>query len=69
MSGYTEPAIKLRKMIVAAIDDEKITPQEREDILMLAQEDGVVDNQEQALLKQLHDMIHNGSVKLVRGAV
>ena len=64
MSNISEPANKLRQMIAAAIEDEKITPQERDDIMNLAAEDGVVDAQEQALLAQLQEMIHSGAVRL-----
>jgi uncharacterized membrane protein YebE (DUF533 family) len=66
MVNITEPASNLREMINEAIDDGVITPTEREQIMMLAAEDGVVDAQEQALLNQLQEMIHNGTVKLAR---
>jgi len=66
MKTASQSAIKLHEMIVAAIADEKLTPDEREQIMMLADEDGVIDEQEQALLNQLQEMIQNGSVKLVK---
>ncbi|GAV21471.1 hypothetical protein MMIC_P2461 [Mariprofundus micogutta] len=65
MVDLTGPANNLSEIIKAAINDEKITPQEREQIMMLADEDGIVDAQEAALLRQLQEMINNGTVKLV----
>ena len=59
-------AIKLKAMIDEAIADEKITPDEREQIMMLADEDGMIDAQEKALLAQLQDMIQSGAVKVVQ---
>ncbi|PCI00016.1 MAG: hypothetical protein COB79_06305 [Zetaproteobacteria bacterium] len=58
-------ATKLKVMIDEAIADEKITPDEREQIMMLADADGFIDNQERALLAQLQDMIQSGAVKVV----
>ena len=66
MTEPSKSAEKLQEMIKKAIEDEKITPQEREQIMMLADEDGVIDSQERALLSQLQDMIENGTVKLVK---
>jgi len=43
MPDITGPAIKLREMIKVVIGDEKFTLQEREGIMVLAAEDGVVD--------------------------
>ncbi len=68
MLESSEPGIKLRAMIKSAIDDERITPDEREQIMMLADEDGIIDKQEQALLAQLQDMIQNGTVKMVQSS-
>ena len=68
MLESSEPGIKLRAMIKSAIDDERITPDEREQIMMLADEDGIIDKQEQALLVQLQDMIQNGTVKMVQSS-
>ena len=68
MLESSEPGIKLRAMIKSAIHDEKITPDEREQIMMLADEDGIIDRQEQALLAELQDMIQNGTVKMVQSS-
>ena len=51
-------------MIDEAIADEVITPEECEQIMMLADEDGIIDAQEKALLAQLQDMIQSGAVKM-----
>lgn len=53
-------------MIKTAIHDEKITPWEREQIMMLADEDGIIDSHEKALLGQLQDMIQSGAIKLMK---
>ncbi|MDQ6981315.1 MAG: hypothetical protein Q9M46_07545 [Ghiorsea sp.] len=65
MSITSSSATKLKAMIDEAISDEKITPDEREQIMMLADEDGMIDNQERALLAQLQDMIQSGAIKVV----
>jgi len=65
MSVTSSSATKLKAMIDEAISDEKITPVEREQIMMLADEDGIIDNQERALLTQLQDMIQSGAIKVI----
>ncbi|MDQ7057709.1 MAG: hypothetical protein Q9N62_04460 [Ghiorsea sp.] len=65
MSVTSSSATKLKAMIDEAISDEKITPDEREQIMMLADEDGMIDNQERALLAQLQDMIQSGAIKVM----
>ncbi|MCF6247333.1 MAG: hypothetical protein L3J69_08225 [Desulfobacula sp.] len=65
MSVVSSSATKLKAMIDEAIADEKITPEEREQIMMLADEDGMIDNQERALLAQLQDMIQSGAIKVM----
>ncbi len=66
MTNPSSSAIQLKKMIDDAITDEEITPEEREKIMMLADEDGIIDNEERALLAQLQEMIQSGAVKLIR---
>ncbi len=61
----SDGASKLREMIEKAIQDQKITREEFDMIIHLATEDGHIDQQEQALLAELQDMIEN---KLVRFA-
>ena len=53
---------KLAEMIKKAIDDGKLTNSEYEQILALAQADGVIDRQEKRLLTQLQEMLTNKSV-------
>ena len=65
MDKASQAAEKLYEMIKKAIDDQQITPTEREKIMMLADEDGIIDAQERRLLAELQDMIENGTVKLV----
>ncbi len=63
----SEPGIRLAKLINKAIDDLELSNSEYEEILALANEDGVIDEQERALLKQLQDMLTNGTIKRVPG--
>jgi hypothetical protein len=63
--ALSEHAARLKKMINQAIEDHRLTRKEYEDIIHLANEDGVIDHQEQALLSQLQDMISDKSVKIV----
>lgn len=58
-------AEKLKKMIQKAIEDHRITNAEYEDILMLANEDGIIDPRERALLATLQEMIAEKTVKRV----
>jgi hypothetical protein len=55
----------LRKVIEKAMEDHKITKAEYEMIIHQATEDGNVDRQEQALLRELQDMIADKSIKIV----
>jgi uncharacterized membrane protein YebE (DUF533 family) len=65
MQNVSQSSVELNAMIKAAIEDEKISVEEREKILMLADADGIIDAHERALLNQLQAMIQNGSVELV----
>lgn len=58
-------ARNLRKVIEKAMEDHKITKAEYEMIIHEATEDGHIDRQEQALLKELQDMIADKSIKIV----
>ncbi|MBN2814433.1 MAG: hypothetical protein JXQ80_10175 [Bacteroidales bacterium] len=55
----------LRHVIEKAMEDHYITKAEYEMIIHQATEDGHIDRQEQALLKELQDMIADRSVKIV----
>jgi hypothetical protein len=56
-------SLKLKELIIKAIEDHVITRDEYDQIIHLASEDGVIDRQEQILLEQLQDMIENKFVK------
>jgi hypothetical protein len=58
---------KLSDLIKGAIEDCQVTASEYNEILALAAEDGHIDAQEQQLLKQLNDLIANGTVKRIPG--
>lgn len=55
----------LREMIEKAIQDEKITTTEYDLIMKQAHADGIIDNEEKALLGALHEMIADKTVKRV----
>ncbi len=65
--GAGETGAKLNEMIKKAIRDCEVTTTEYNEILALADADGVIDSQEQNLLKQLQNLIDNGTVKRVPG--
>ncbi|MBT3312333.1 MAG: hypothetical protein HN737_10810 [Desulfobacterales bacterium] len=62
-----ETGRKMGDMIKKAIADCELTSSEYDEILALAYEDGKIDSQEQALLKQLQDLLANQTVKRVPG--
>lgn len=64
--GVTAESQKLREVILKAIDDHVITRDEYDTIINTATADGVIDIQEQALLRELQSMIEDGSVKFVK---
>ncbi len=60
-----DEASKLREIMERAIADLKITTTEYEAIMNQADADGVIDNEERALLKQLNEMISNKTIERV----
>ncbi len=58
----SESGERLRKVINKAIEDHIITPEEYDEIIRISTEDGYIDEQERALLKQLQQMIENKEV-------
>lgn len=64
--ALSESSERLRKKILKAIEDHVITPDEYDQIIMIATEDGVIDAQEQALLSELQNMIEDGSVRFAK---
>ena len=55
----------LRKIIEKGMEDHMITKAEYDMIIHQATEDGNIDRQEQALLRELQEMISDKSIKLV----
>ncbi|RQW89764.1 MAG: hypothetical protein EHM79_02505 [Geobacter sp.] len=58
-------AQKLAEKINKAIEDHVLTNAEYEEILQIADEDGIIDPEERALLGQLKEMIVDKTVKRV----
>lgn len=58
---------KLAEMIKKAIRDCELTTSEHDQILAIADRDGVIDSQEKNLLRQLQDLIANGTIKKIPG--
>ena len=61
----SESSIRLREMIEKAIADQKISRDDYDKIINIATEDGYIDRHEQALLRQLQQMIEDRLVKFV----
>jgi hypothetical protein len=53
----------LRQVIIKAIEDQVITPEEYDEIIHISLEDGHIDHQEKALLSELQKMIENKEIK------
>ncbi len=62
----SESGERLRLMINKAIEDHIITPEEYDEIIHIATEDGYIDPQERALLAELQDMLENKVVKFAK---
>jgi tellurite resistance protein len=58
----SESAQKLRAAIDKAVEDGYITREEYDRIITLAAQDGEIDSQEQALLKEFHQMIYDKDI-------
>ncbi|OGW35057.1 MAG: hypothetical protein A2010_18275 [Nitrospirae bacterium GWD2_57_9] len=67
MDKPSKSASGLKELINHAISDLEITPDEFNQIMNHAHEDGHLDKEEKVLLAQFHDMINNGTIKRVRG--
>ncbi len=63
----TKESEKLAELIKKASAKCEVTPSEYNAILAQADEDKVLDSDEKVLLKQLHEMIANGTIERVRG--
>jgi hypothetical protein len=62
---HSKSAETLSQLIKKAIDDHRITNAEYDEILSIADEDGIIDPQEKRLLAELQNMIADKSVKRV----
>ena len=62
----TKKGQKLADVIKKAIEDSVITMAEYEEIQSVASEDGILDKHEEALLRELNDMIANRTLTLKR---
>ena len=62
----TKSGLELRDVIEKAIKDHVITNSEYEEIMRLADKDGMVDDHEQRLLGQFQGLLENGTVKRVK---
>lgn len=58
----SKSAQRLKELIEKAIDDGKVTNKEYDEILALADEDGIIDHEERSLLSQLQNMLADKSV-------
>jgi uncharacterized membrane protein YebE (DUF533 family) len=63
MMEASKSAGKLRQLIEKAIEDQKITHEEYDQIIHIATEDGHIDSQERALLSTLQDLIESKMIK------
>ena len=63
----TKSGIELKDVIEKAIKDCVITNTEYEEIMKMANKDGIIDAHEQRLLSQLQWMLQNGTLKRVKG--
>jgi hypothetical protein len=62
----TRSGLELKAVIEKAIQDHVITNSEYDEIMKLANKDGMIDDHEQRLLGQLQEMLSNGTVKRTR---
>ena len=53
----------LRELINIAITNEVITRDEYDNIIHIASEDGHIDKQEEVLLREFHQMIHDKDIR------
>ena len=63
----SKSGIELRIVIEKAIKDHVITNSEYEEIMRVANKDGIVSDHEQSLLSQLQGLLENGTLKRVKG--
>lgn len=66
MKKPSSSATSLKELINHAISDLEITPNEYQQIMDYAHDDGHIDKEEQSLLAHFHAMLSNGTIKRVR---
>jgi hypothetical protein len=59
--------MELRIVIENAIKDHVITNSQYEEIMRVANKDGIIDDHEQRLLSQLQGFLENGTLKRING--
>ena len=67
MKNVSKSATKLNELIKHIIDDLEVTPEEYQQVMDCAHEDGHIDKEEEVLLAQFQAMISNGTIKRVKG--
>ncbi len=65
MKKPSDSAEKLAGMIKKAMKDERLSTKEYNQIMAVADADGILDNQEKRLLAELQEMLANGTIKRV----
>jgi rubrerythrin len=63
----TKSGLELKEVIEKAMKDHVITNNEYEEIMKVASNDGIVDDHEQRLLKQLQELLENGTLRRASG--
>ena len=63
----SKSGIELRDVIEKAMRDYVITNSEYEEIMKLAEKDGMIDDHERRLLSQLQALLENGTLKRSKG--
>ena len=62
----TKSGLELKDLIEKAINNCVITNSEYEEIMKMANKDGVIDDHERRLLSQLQGLLGNGTLKRVK---
>jgi len=63
----SKSGLELKEVIEKAMKDHVITNSEYDEIMKVANKDGMVDDHEQRLLSQLQGLLENGTVDRVKG--
>ena len=63
----TKSGIEIKEVIEMAIKDHVITNSEYDEIMKMANKDGIIDAHEQRMLSQLQELLSNGTVKRTKG--